>query len=479
MHTRSQSKKLSELELINTSYVKVMKTNYNHKHFQYKEGLNILDKPFQKEGSGVPGGLYYTTLEHVHNFYQYGNWIVKVIPDGDIFVDIDNKHRTDRLIVTSKRYNLNDLSTYTTLGLPIPHIWQAARSGHLEMVIYIHDTWKEYMKITENYTTQNDFTGIVSTIKKSWKKECSVAIRDACITGQLSVVKYLHGLGYKNAYDMDGACKNGHLDMVIYLHSIGRKISYNSSLDIVRGGNLAIVKFMYESGVKLCTVFGNIACRFGYLDIVEYLHDHNVIFVNAAVERAITYGHLVVVQYLHSAGITIDNNLSMLKAAVSSGNLDTVKYIFDNEVICDAWENIVMKLACTKGYLEIVEYLYDRDIYPSSWSLENAVINGHLDVVKYIYELELDLEYGVLDVFEKAVENGHLDVVKYLYVSDALEADTVSNLNIIHTAALNGHLNVVQYLYENGVRFNYDTDILIMLNQKNHTAIINFMNLHH
>jgi hypothetical protein len=43
-------------------------TNFNecHNDYQYKDGLNILDKPFEKECSCVKGGLYFSDRENIH-----------------------------------------------------------------------------------------------------------------------------------------------------------------------------------------------------------------------------------------------------------------------------------------------------------------------------------------------------------------------------------------------------------------------------
>ena len=62
----------------NKKYYKVTSENECHQGYQYTDGLNILDKPFEKEGSCVPGGLYFTNLDHIAKFSTFGVWLREV-----------------------------------------------------------------------------------------------------------------------------------------------------------------------------------------------------------------------------------------------------------------------------------------------------------------------------------------------------------------------------------------------------------------
>src|SRR5271154_3905771 len=67
-----------------TMYYKVTNESETHNGFVYHDGLNILDKPFQEHGSCVQGGLYFTTIEHIPEFYSYGLFIREVsFPEDD------------------------------------------------------------------------------------------------------------------------------------------------------------------------------------------------------------------------------------------------------------------------------------------------------------------------------------------------------------------------------------------------------------
>ncbi|AVG46616.1 ankyrin repeat protein [Acanthamoeba polyphaga mimivirus] len=87
-------------------YCKVLNANFNQKGYQYNEGLNILDKPFENTGSCVPGGLYFTNINNIFKFINYGIYLVKVtIPeDAQMVKDPDNdKWRADKIIISDKR----------------------------------------------------------------------------------------------------------------------------------------------------------------------------------------------------------------------------------------------------------------------------------------------------------------------------------------------------------------------------------------
>jgi hypothetical protein len=91
----------------NQTYYKITNKRENHRDFQYKDGLNIDIIPFNDNPneSCVPGGLYFTSLEHIIEFFNYGRWIreVKIPKDAKVIKDPDgNKWRADKIILGRK-----------------------------------------------------------------------------------------------------------------------------------------------------------------------------------------------------------------------------------------------------------------------------------------------------------------------------------------------------------------------------------------
>ena len=87
-------------------YYKFVRDNYTHNDFVYKLGLNIDHLPFYPNDSCKPGGLYFTDLEHILEFSNYGNLVAEIeLPDNArIYKDPNgNKWKTDRFII--KQFN--------------------------------------------------------------------------------------------------------------------------------------------------------------------------------------------------------------------------------------------------------------------------------------------------------------------------------------------------------------------------------------
>jgi hypothetical protein len=94
------------------TYYKVTNKDENHNDFQYKDGLNVDSIPFNSDPneSCVPGGLYFTDLDHVIKFLNYGCWIreVKIPKDAKVIEDPNgNKWRADKIIL-GKKYSFEE-----------------------------------------------------------------------------------------------------------------------------------------------------------------------------------------------------------------------------------------------------------------------------------------------------------------------------------------------------------------------------------
>src|SRR5260221_13200643 len=100
-----------------TVYYKITNKEENHNGYQYQNGLNILDKPFEKIGSCVEGGLYFTDIVNIFKFLAYGCFLREITlssksqwvrdPDGD-------KFRAD-MIILGTRYELANPETFKML----------------------------------------------------------------------------------------------------------------------------------------------------------------------------------------------------------------------------------------------------------------------------------------------------------------------------------------------------------------------------
>jgi len=95
-------------------YYKVTNENECHHDFQYQDGLNVDTIPFSETGDCVPGGLYFTDIEHISQFFNYGFYIREItLPESDkdlkiVKIEIENepvKWRANKIIL-GKRWTL-------------------------------------------------------------------------------------------------------------------------------------------------------------------------------------------------------------------------------------------------------------------------------------------------------------------------------------------------------------------------------------
>jgi hypothetical protein len=66
------------INLLPEIYYKITNKKENHHGYQYKDGLNILDKAFDKTNEYLEGELYFTDKENIHNYLHYGIFIREI-----------------------------------------------------------------------------------------------------------------------------------------------------------------------------------------------------------------------------------------------------------------------------------------------------------------------------------------------------------------------------------------------------------------
>ena len=154
---------------MNRTYLKV--TNYLeiHNEYIYKSGLNILDKEFEENGSCVPGGLYFTTAEHIHEFYEWGcNLRVITLPTTDPnfrMVRDGNKFRANMIILGNK-YSLFDDFTYKLFNLK-----PLTPNQIIEIMCSSDDVDVLEMCIISGYFSKLNSSNITSCIKRMAQRE--------------------------------------------------------------------------------------------------------------------------------------------------------------------------------------------------------------------------------------------------------------------------------------------------------------------
>ncbi len=230
-------------------YFKIFNEEDNHHGFQYKDGLNVDTNPFDAHGSCVPGGLYFTTIDYICDFFKYGDYIrvVEVPEDAQMVQDPSNyKWRADKLFLHPRKA-LSDVETWKwliELGINVaglipgyrihPIVW-ASEGGHLEIVDLLLGNGADY-NVCDN-----------------------AAIRCASERGHLKVIELLlkHGADCtaQNNYAIFWASLNGHLATVELLLKHGAACPLGEYNDAIywatKRGHVAIVELLLKHSAKL------------------------------------------------------------------------------------------------------------------------------------------------------------------------------------------------------------------------------------
>ena len=85
-----------------TEFRKCLNNELTHHKFQYKTGLNEDTISFNPTGSCNPGGLYFTTTEHINDFLDYGLNIavIELCTDAEFYIDPEGmKFKTNKFII--------------------------------------------------------------------------------------------------------------------------------------------------------------------------------------------------------------------------------------------------------------------------------------------------------------------------------------------------------------------------------------------
>jgi hypothetical protein len=250
-------------------FCKITNENENHYGFQYVDGLNILDKPFQEKGSCVPGGLYYTDEDNLHYFYEYGVWIriVSIPEDAKVVEDRDyitgRKWRTDKIIFHDK-YPLYSLETVKKFNLKInkEYIKEVSRLGKVDILewwVNSDNYDQELIHISILYASFNGKINVLDFWKNSGhlsKFNYSIEyINMASSYNQIEVLNWWKNSGLPIIYSyhaMDYASSGNNINILDWWLNSGLELKYRDALNWASVcGNINILDWWLNSGLEL------------------------------------------------------------------------------------------------------------------------------------------------------------------------------------------------------------------------------------
>ena len=98
-------------ELVKEPLFKLTNAAENHNGFQYQDGLNIDEIPFNPTGECQKGGLYFATLENIWDFLCYGANLREVTIPDDVQVYVEEyKFKADKIFF-GKNWKLDEYFT--------------------------------------------------------------------------------------------------------------------------------------------------------------------------------------------------------------------------------------------------------------------------------------------------------------------------------------------------------------------------------
>ena len=188
-------------------YIKITNAKEYHHGLQYQDGLNIDPVPFAKEGSCVPGGIYFTTPEFISYFIDMGIYIREVtIPeDAEMVKDPKgNKWRASKVIL-GPRKDLSELETWKWLvenGSNIHACGDYAlrytsMQGYIEVVKWIVENGADIHACADEALRFASLNGHIEVVKYLIENDADIhacndeALRLSAIHERLEVTKYL------------------------------------------------------------------------------------------------------------------------------------------------------------------------------------------------------------------------------------------------------------------------------------------------
>ncbi|KAL2915760.1 hypothetical protein HK105_204707 [Polyrhizophydium stewartii] len=270
------------------------------------------------------------------------------------------------------------------------HAVMAARSGHLDMLKWLHERMPD-----------GSWTGAV--------------MDGAAKNGHLDCVKWLHANRAEGCTTnaMDHAAARGHLPIVKWLHKNRSEGCTTNAMDWAADtGSLGVIEFLHNNRTEGCTNNAiDSAAKRGHADVVDFLHkNRSEGNINNAARTAAKWGQLIVIQRIHALAplaITVD----VANEAAASGRILVLDWIFNNTSVRPTAEGVTQAVKC--GHLRLLPWFRKR--MPDMFSSHPMSLVGNKSADSVIDWFECDeLPMFPGDVMELAIKERQIMVVKWL-----------------------------------------------------------------
>ena len=227
------------------SYFKILNQSRKHYNHQYIDGLNVLSGELNENPNHTccKGGFYFTTLEHIHEFYDYGCDLVEIFlptndPEFKMVKDPEgNKWRSNKVILGNK-YHLNDLATFERFNLSVAQYSMdlASKNNYINILNW----WKASgLKLNYESYAMNEASANGHVEALQWwlnsnleLKYTEFAINEASRKGFVNILQWWRNSELELKYDnqaMNEASANGHTKILQWWTESALKLKFDRS----------------------------------------------------------------------------------------------------------------------------------------------------------------------------------------------------------------------------------------------------------
>lgn len=164
-----------------------------------------------------------------------------------------------------------------------------------------------------------------------------------------------------------------------------------------------------------------VAADHGQLDLVKYLVEEKNVDIEPRQCLALSFaagnGHLHVVEYLIGKGVLAEQNHNWaIRDASMEGHLPVVKFLVEHGANPRQNDDFCLFWAFRKGHIGLAEYLISKgaDVNSRDDLLDAAVTSGKLEIVKFLFSDTAFKHSSKKQVVQYAIERGHTHILKYL-----------------------------------------------------------------
>lgn len=140
--------------------------------FQYRDGMNV-DILFSESGPSRSGGLWFTTVKYIGEFYHFGEYIRKIeVPSGVRAVQDGKKFRVDKLFLHPRERITGKLCR--EWGIPLMPMDLASLRGDVETLQLWLDSGLplEYSVLSMEWPSENGLCKVLD-----WWKASGLALK--------------------------------------------------------------------------------------------------------------------------------------------------------------------------------------------------------------------------------------------------------------------------------------------------------------